>query len=48
VAPGFKNYTITVGTFYTGVFDYLFFVNDDDAAAAAVGTFTNVTVSATP
>jgi hypothetical protein len=34
----------SVGQFYTGSFDYLFFVNDDDVAASAVSVFSNVEV----
>jgi hypothetical protein len=44
VSPGWTHYTIPVGTFYTGSFDYLFFANDDGAAAAD-GTFTDVVIT---
>ncbi len=44
VAPGTKHFVIPVGQSYTGSMNYLFFVNDDDAASAAESFFSNVVV----
>ena len=42
---GVAHYVIPVGTFYTGAFDRLFFVNDHDTGAPkGNGTFSNVKV----
>jgi hypothetical protein len=41
-APEWKHYVIPVGDYYTGVMDYLVFVNDDAASAAAYSWFRNV------
>ncbi len=38
------HYKIDVGDYYTGTFNRLFFVNDDDTDQGAVGYFTNVTI----
>ena len=45
VSPGVTHYSIPVGTFYTGSFDFLVFVNDHDGAATANGTYTNVVIT---
>ena len=39
--------TIPVGTFYTGAFDYLVLVMDDDAGAGADSRFSNVVIRET-
>ena len=43
-AGQWKHYVIPVGQFFTGSFNYLFFVNDDDANQAADGFFSNLRV----
>ena len=43
--PEVTHYSIPVGDFYTGDFEYLFFVNDDDVGVTdAVSVFSNVSV----
>ncbi|MCP4967126.1 MAG: hypothetical protein GY926_18075, partial [bacterium] len=44
VAPGVVRYEIPVGEFYTGDFDYLVFLTDDDANANAESVFSNITI----
>lgn len=45
VGDGVVSYTIDVGSFYTGVFDTMFFVMDDDSAqTTSNGTFANIEV----
>ncbi len=39
------HYTINVGDYYTGIFDRIFFVNDDDAQVSGNGYFRNITIS---
>ncbi len=41
-APNTKHYVVNVGEIFTGTFQYLFFVNDDDAAPTGNGTFSNI------
>ena len=41
---GVTHYVIPVGTYYTGSFTSLFFVNDDDAAPIGNSTFSNIQV----
>ncbi len=43
--PGTTHYTIPVGTFFTGTFPYITFMNDDDSGATANGTYSNVTIT---
>ena len=38
------HYTIPVGTFFTGFMNYLMFINDDDAADAGIGKFSNIQI----
>ena len=38
------HYTITVGASYTGTFDRMFFINDDDVDASGDGFFSNVEI----
>jgi len=45
---GITHFTIPVGETYTGDFDYLFFINDDDNNKAAKSTFSNITVYEKP
>jgi hypothetical protein len=44
VAPGVVRYEIPVGQFYTGDFDYLVVLTDDDANANAESTFSNIAI----
>ncbi|MCP4304413.1 MAG: hypothetical protein GY788_05950 [bacterium] len=44
VAPGVVHYEIPVGLFYTGGFDYLVFLTDDDSNASAESVFSNITI----
>ena len=44
-SPGWVHYEIPIGTFYQGSFTHLFFVNDDDATAAAEVAFANIVVT---
>ena len=41
---GVTHYTIPVGQFYTGDFEYLFFINDDDNNPTGNSTFSNIVV----
>ncbi|MDO7085795.1 DUF6701 domain-containing protein [Pseudocolwellia sp. AS88] len=41
---GVTHYTIPVGQFYTGNFDHLFFINDDDDNPTRNSTFSNIVV----
>lgn len=43
-AGNWKSYTIPVGQFYTGTFDRLFFVCDDDAGNAGNSQFRNIKI----
>ncbi|WDE02438.1 hypothetical protein [Thalassomonas actiniarum] len=42
---GVTRYNIPVGRYYTGEMQYLFFVTDDDAAAAGESVFSNLIIS---
>ncbi len=44
-ASGWVHYSIPVGQYYTGSFQYLYFVNDDDASARGMSLYTNVVIS---
>ena len=43
-APGVKHYMIPVGQFFTGTYQYLVFVNDDDAAPEGDSKFSNIEI----
>jgi len=43
-APNTKHYTIPLGTYTTGAYNYLFFGNDDDSLTLSDSYFTNVQV----
>ena len=45
---GVTHYTIPVGQFYTGNFQYLFFINDDDSSAAGNSLYSNINVYEVP
>jgi hypothetical protein len=44
VPDGYKHYQIPIGEYYSGWMNHLFFVNDDDSAAAAESFFRNVSL----
>lgn len=41
---GITHFTIPVGKFYTGIFQYLFFVNDDDSNSTGNSLYSNIAV----
>lgn len=41
---GITHYSIPVGEFYTGDFDYLFFINDDDSNPTGNSSYSNINV----
>ena len=43
-----QSYSIPVGTFFTGTFSHLTFINDDDAGLAGNSTYTNITLREGP
>ncbi len=45
VSPGMVRYSIPVGLFYTGTFDYLVFANDNDRGLSSESVFTNVMIT---
>ncbi|MEM6811121.1 MAG: cadherin-like domain-containing protein [Pseudomonadota bacterium] len=50
LSDGWKSYSIPIGTFDTGSFNYIYFISDDDGAAASNSYFRDVKIydSATP
>ena len=44
MGSGLSHFTIPVGQFYTGNFQYLFFMNDDDSSAAGNSLYSNINV----
>lgn len=44
----YQSYSIPVGTFFTGNFDYITFINDDDSGPTGTSMFRNVTLREGP